>query len=82
MLGDAGSTLIGFAAGAAAYVVLPPVGVAAAAAATVGLNVLADTITFSRCIDAAAPLRWFDRLGARRGPAGTEKDRRSDELPT
>jgi hypothetical protein len=27
------------------------------------LNVLADTVTLSRVIDAVPPLRWFDRLG-------------------
>jgi hypothetical protein len=29
----------------------------------VALNVLAETVTLSRLIDAVAPLRWFDRVG-------------------
>jgi len=29
----------------------------------IGLNVLAETVTFSRTIEAVPPLRWFDRLG-------------------
>jgi UDP-N-acetylmuramyl pentapeptide phosphotransferase/UDP-N-acetylglucosamine-1-phosphate transferase len=67
MLGDAGSNLLGFVLGAAAYVELTGVGVIAAAAVAIGLNLLAETVTFSRCIDAVPPLRWLDRLG--RSPA-------------
>jgi hypothetical protein len=29
----------------------------------IGLNVLAETVTFSRTIEAIPPLRWFDGLG-------------------
>jgi hypothetical protein len=29
----------------------------------VTLNVLAETVTLSRLIEAVAPLHWFDRLG-------------------
>ena len=29
----------------------------------VGLNILAETVTFTRTIEAIPPLRWFDRLG-------------------
>jgi hypothetical protein len=39
--------------------------VVAAAATGVGLNVLAETVTLSRAIDATPPLRWYDRLGTR-----------------
>jgi hypothetical protein len=75
MLGDAGANLLGFAAGLGLYLVLPGWGVAAAAGVAVGLNVLAETVTLSRAIDAAPPLRWLDRLGRRDestggGPAG------------
>ena len=35
----------------------------AAVLVVVGLNVLAETVTFTRTIDAIPPLRWFDRLG-------------------
>jgi UDP-GlcNAc:undecaprenyl-phosphate/decaprenyl-phosphate GlcNAc-1-phosphate transferase len=65
MLGDAGATLLGFAAGLALYLLLPDWGVAAAALLCVGLNLVADTFGFSRAIDAAPPLDWLDRLGRR-----------------
>lgn len=63
MLGDAGSNPLGFAAGVGLYAALPDLGVLVAAAAAVGLNVLADTVTLSRAIEAIPPLRWVDRLG-------------------
>ena len=63
MLGDAGSNLLGFVLGAAAYVELTGVWVLVGAAAVIGLNLLAETVTLSRCIDAVTPLRWLDRLG-------------------
>jgi UDP-N-acetylmuramyl pentapeptide phosphotransferase/UDP-N-acetylglucosamine-1-phosphate transferase len=63
MLGDGGANLLGFTVGVGAYLVLPGWGVAVLAALSVALNVLADTVTLSRAIDAVSPLRWFDRLG-------------------
>jgi hypothetical protein len=63
MLGDAGANLLGFAVGAGLYTVLPWWGTAIAAACVVVLNVVAETVTLSRVIDGAPPLRWFDRLG-------------------
>ena len=63
MLGDGGANLLGCTIGLGLYVVLPGWGVVVGAAAAVVLNVVAETITFSRAIDAIAPLRWFDRLG-------------------
>jgi UDP-GlcNAc:undecaprenyl-phosphate GlcNAc-1-phosphate transferase len=65
MLGDAGSNLLGFAAGLALVGVLPGLWVAAAAGVAVALNVLAETVTLSRIIDATPPLRFLDRLGRR-----------------
>jgi hypothetical protein len=65
MLGDAGSNLLGFGAGLALYDVLPDPWVAVAAVAAVVLNVLADTVSFSRLIERAPPLRWLDALGRR-----------------
>ncbi|MGZ5292055.1 MAG: hypothetical protein ACXWXQ_01015 [Actinomycetota bacterium] len=65
MLGDGGANLLGFAAGLGTYAILPDAWVPVAAAAAVGLNVLADTVSFSRVIDAAGPLRFVDRLGRR-----------------
>jgi hypothetical protein len=65
MLGDGGATLLGFAAGLALYLLLPGWAVVLAALAAVGLNVLAETVTLSRAVEAVAPLRWVDRLGRR-----------------
>lgn len=69
MLGDGGANLLGFAAGLGLYLVLPGWGVVVAAALAVALNVMAETVTLSRTIDAVAPLRWVDRLGRRPEPA-------------
>ncbi len=63
MLGDAGSNPLGFAAGLALYATMSDLGVVVAAGCAVALNVLADTVTLSRVIDGAPPLRWLDRLG-------------------
>jgi hypothetical protein len=63
MLGDGGSNLLGFTAGLGLYLVMPGWGIGLAAAFAVVLNVLADTVSLSRLIAAAAPLRWLDRLG-------------------
>jgi UDP-N-acetylmuramyl pentapeptide phosphotransferase/UDP-N-acetylglucosamine-1-phosphate transferase len=65
MLGDAGANLLGFTIGVALFGALTDAQVVVAAAAAVGLNLLAETLTLSRAIDAVAPLRWFDRLGMR-----------------
>ena len=65
MLGDAGSNLLGFTVGLALYGALPDGLVVVAAAIGVSLNVLADTLTLSRAIDAISPLRWYDRVGTR-----------------
>jgi UDP-N-acetylmuramyl pentapeptide phosphotransferase/UDP-N-acetylglucosamine-1-phosphate transferase len=74
MLGDAGSNLLGFVIGAAAYAELTGAWVFAGAAVAIGLNLLAETVTLSRCIDAVAPLRWLDRLGRLPAqPAPTEQ---------
>lgn len=63
MLGDGGSNLLGFTAGLGLYLELPGWAVASAAVLAVALNVLADTVTFSRVIEAVPPLRWLDGLG-------------------
>ncbi len=63
MLGDSGANLLGFLAGAEIVRRLPEIWLLPAAATVIGLNVLAETVTFSRTIERAAPLRWFDRLG-------------------
>lgn len=69
MLGDSGANLLGFLAGAEIVRRLPEVWLVPAALIVIGLNVLAETVTFTRTIEAIPPLRWFDRLG--RIPEGT-----------
>jgi hypothetical protein len=64
MLGDTGANLLGFTIGVAMFGALTDVQVEVAAAVAVGLNVVAETVSLSRVIDVAPPLRWFDRLGA------------------
>jgi hypothetical protein len=65
MLGDGGANLLGFAAGLGVFDVLSDPWVPVAAVVGVGLNVVADTVTFSRVIAAAPPLRFLDGLGRR-----------------
>jgi hypothetical protein len=65
MLGDGGANLLGFAAGIALYAVLPDPWVAVAAGVAVALNVVAETVSFSRVIERIPPLRWVDALGRR-----------------
>jgi hypothetical protein len=65
MLGDAGANLLGFSIGLAMFHALGDGAVLAGAVIAVALNILAETITLSRAIDAIPPLRWFDRLGRR-----------------
>jgi UDP-GlcNAc:undecaprenyl-phosphate/decaprenyl-phosphate GlcNAc-1-phosphate transferase len=69
MLGDAGANLLGFVVGAAIYVGLRDAGVVVAALLAVALNVLAETVTLTRGIEAVPPLRWLDRLGRAAEPA-------------
>jgi Glycosyl transferase family 2 len=68
MLGDGGATLLGFAAGLALYLLLPGWGVALAALAAIGLNVVSETVTLSRAISSTPVLRRLDRLGRRVDP--------------
>ena len=63
MLGDSGANLLGFLAGAEIVRRLPEVWLLPAVLVVVGLNILAETVTFTRTIEAIPPLRWFDRLG-------------------
>ncbi|MBI4172136.1 MAG: hypothetical protein HY511_05190 [Actinobacteria bacterium] len=70
MLGDGGANLLGFAAGLGLYLVLPGWGVGVAAAAAVTLNLVAETVTLSRIIEATPPLRWADQLGRLRPGVG------------
>jgi UDP-N-acetylmuramyl pentapeptide phosphotransferase/UDP-N-acetylglucosamine-1-phosphate transferase len=63
MLGDAGANLLGFALGIALVTGSSDAALVALAIALVGLNVVAETFTLSRAIDAIPPLRWLDRIG-------------------
>lgn len=63
MLGDSGANLLGFVAGLCLFHALDGPWVVLAAALAVALNVVAETATLSRVIDAVPPLRWYDRLG-------------------
>jgi UDP-GlcNAc:undecaprenyl-phosphate/decaprenyl-phosphate GlcNAc-1-phosphate transferase len=63
MLGDSGATLLGFLAGAEIVRRLPESWLIPAALVVIGLNVLAETMTFSRTIETIPPLRWIDHLG-------------------
>ena len=63
VLGDGGSNLVGFVAGLGLYLILPTWGAWLGAAFAVALNVLAETVTLSRAIDAIPPIRWYDALG-------------------
>ena len=65
MLGDGGANLLGFAAGIALYAALPDPWVGVAAAGAVALNVVGETVSFSRVIERTPPLRWVDGLGRR-----------------
>lgn len=65
MLGDHGSNPLGFLVGTGLAVVLPTAGVVVAALLALALQVVAETVTISRLIEAVPPLRWFDRLGGR-----------------
>lgn len=65
MLGDAGSNPLGLVVGTGLAAVLPFPGLVVALVTLLGLQVAAETVTISRLIEAAPPLRWFDRLGTR-----------------
>jgi UDP-GlcNAc:undecaprenyl-phosphate/decaprenyl-phosphate GlcNAc-1-phosphate transferase len=65
MLGDAGANALGFLAGVMVVELLDGPWVWAGAVVAVALNVVAETVTFSRVIDVVPALRWVDRLGRR-----------------
>ena len=63
MLGDAGSNVIGIMLGVALF---DRVGTPAwpwHSRSILALHALAETVSFSRIIEATPPLRWLDRLG-------------------
>ncbi|HEV8572451.1 MAG TPA: hypothetical protein VGR49_05330 [Actinomycetota bacterium] len=63
MLGDAGSNPLGLAVGFGLAAVLPEAGVVLAAIGALALQAAAETVTISRLVEGAPPLRWLDRLG-------------------
>ena len=63
MLGDAGANVIGIMLGMALFDRVGTLGLAVALAVILALHALAETVSFSRIIDATPPLRWVDRLG-------------------
>lgn len=65
MLGDGGSNPLGFLVGVGLAATLPTYGLVAAAAIGLLLQLAAETVTISRLVDAAPPIRWLDRLGRR-----------------
>jgi UDP-N-acetylmuramyl pentapeptide phosphotransferase/UDP-N-acetylglucosamine-1-phosphate transferase len=64
MIGDTGSNVLGAAIGYGVLLATGPTGEWIALAVLVAINLASERVSFSRVIDAAAPLRWFDRLGA------------------
>ena len=66
MLGDSGSNVLGLVVGLSLAGTLSAVGLGVALAAIVALHALGETVTLSRIVDAAPPLRWFDDLGTLR----------------
>jgi UDP-N-acetylmuramyl pentapeptide phosphotransferase/UDP-N-acetylglucosamine-1-phosphate transferase len=68
MLGDAGSNPLGFLVGVGLYARLSAPALGIALVVILGLQFLAETITLSRVIGSAPPLRWYDRLGRLREP--------------
>lgn len=63
MLGDAGSNAFGALLGACAVLLASPTTLLIVLGVLVVLQVLAETVTFSRIFDAVAPLRALDRVG-------------------
>jgi UDP-GlcNAc:undecaprenyl-phosphate/decaprenyl-phosphate GlcNAc-1-phosphate transferase len=65
MLGDAGSNPLGFVVGVGLAATLPTYGLVVAAGVGLLLQFAAETVTISRLVEAAPPVRWLDRLGRR-----------------
>jgi hypothetical protein len=63
MLGDAGANVLGYLVGVGLLASLPPWGLGIALVVVLLVHVAAETVTLSRIIRAAAPLRWVDDLG-------------------
>jgi hypothetical protein len=66
MLGDAGANALGAALGVAVIASYGRLGRLVHLAGLVALTLASERVSFSRVIDATAPLRWLDGLGRRR----------------
>lgn len=66
MLGDTGANALGGALGLGVVLATAPSSRLAVMLALVGLNAAGEVVSFSRIIDAVAPLRALDRAGRRR----------------
>jgi UDP-GlcNAc:undecaprenyl-phosphate/decaprenyl-phosphate GlcNAc-1-phosphate transferase len=66
MVGDTGANVIGAVLGLAVVLGSRDSIRLVVMLVLLALNVAAELVSFSRVIDAVPPLRWFDRLGARR----------------
>jgi UDP-GlcNAc:undecaprenyl-phosphate GlcNAc-1-phosphate transferase len=73
MLGDTGANVIGAVLGLAVVLGSRESIRLAVMLVLLALNVAAELVSFSRVIDAVPPLRWFDRLGSRRGQDPVQK---------
>ncbi len=71
MLGDTGANVLGAAVGFGLVVALGATGQWLALVIVVALNLASERVSFTRVIDATAPLRWLDRLGSRPERRGT-----------
>lgn len=63
MLGDAGANLLGYLVGVGLLASLPAWGLGVALAVVLLVHFAAETVTLSRIIRAAPPLRWLDDVG-------------------
>jgi UDP-N-acetylmuramyl pentapeptide phosphotransferase/UDP-N-acetylglucosamine-1-phosphate transferase len=63
MLGDAGANLLGYMVGVGLLASLPLWGLGVALVVVLAVHAAAETVTLSRLIRAAPPLRWLDDLG-------------------
>jgi len=63
MLGDAGSNVLGVSIGVAIVAVAGPLAKAAMLLLLLFLNLASEQWSFTKIIEAVAPLRWFDNLG-------------------
>jgi hypothetical protein len=68
MLGDAGANALGAMLGAAAAGALPWRARIALLAGIAALTVASEKVSFTRVIEATAPLRWLDMAGRRPAP--------------